>query len=373
MTKSILKTASSENASDNFRITIPVQTATWDQCPVTDADREVLLWAQQHIADQALTWAAVKRETGFDRSTIFRVLSGTYGASDWGKPVAALSDWRARVAASVPAILDAPEDGADGVSMIPSGDTCALYHNDVVRRVWTACDYAQKKSELVLVTGESRMGKTASAKAWREKTGAAASIFVEVPPVGGVRSVVEEFARALGIGKTKRKTVAEMVHSVAKGLSPRRVVILDEVARLLPSENSGTATRLETVRSILDKSGCGMVLLATQRFTGRISEGAAKYQYEQFMGRIIAPFELREFTRQDVAPIIACYIPDLSAAIVARLVELAKRPGRLGVLKSVLTVAREIAAGRKETPGNAHVEAALKWRAANMGKLVASF
>src|SRR5687767_3350480 len=76
-----------EASSANARINVPLNLSAWRSRP--DAEQKELLWFHQHILDDAMSWGAVEEALGFERSTIFRLLKGTYQAESWHKPIQA--------------------------------------------------------------------------------------------------------------------------------------------------------------------------------------------------------------------------------------------------------------------------------------------
>ena len=354
------------SSADLFRITIPIKSRAWDELPLSEDSKELLLWFHQTIIDDKMSWAQVTKEVGFSRSTIFRILNATYQADDWGGPLTKIAAFRLK---REPAAEG--QESAEIKTLRTQEDAAALpglAKTDAFDRVFGACNYALKHGKLSLIIGQSRMGKTTAAKAWRDTTGKASSIFVEVPPVGGCRALLSELAYALGIGNSSKRSIAELLRRVCDGLSPRRVVIVDEAGRLCPSSGGANAQAIEILRAILDRSGCGMVLLATERFIERAS--GSKYQFEQLLGRIELPVQLQEFTQHEIFALVEGIAPGLSSGILAKLFEVSKRPGRLGTLTAILTTARHLAKGQ---PGDLHVSKALAWRRKNMAELVKLF
>lgn len=228
----------------------------------------------------------------------------------------------------------------------------------ITKLIWTALDYALAQSTICTVEGESRMGKTASALAWRQGPHLGRSIFITAPTVGGKTSLLTDIARACGV-RIKRPTQKQLFTSIARTLNPHRILIIDEAHRLLPSSDQNpNLCALETLRDLKDRSGFGLALLTTERFSDLLH---GRYMFEQLIGRVSLPVVLPEELReQDILPIVTQFFQPSTAATTAAL-KIANSPGRLGILVERLKVAQSIARDAKQRCTSEHFLKALRF------------
>lgn len=335
------------------RIHVPIRVGAWDHIhALAPEDRDLLLWWHQHALNQGMTWAVIKEETGFDRTTMFRVLKGSYVARDWSGPLRAIRDYRERWLAR----QDAARAGT------------VFVENGPARRVFSVLDYSMASGTIGFVVGESRAGKTMAAREWARRMGEGKAVFVEAPPIGGYRALLGEIARAVGVGN-QRKSGPTLLYELRQAFSRGRILIVDEAGHLVPDggrDRTSRAPGLDCLRHIHDASGCPMVLLVTEKSVRELSDGA--YKFEQFIGRTGLVSAIPEFAAADVAPIVAQF-GQFSPAVQDALFEVACQPGRLGVVKLILQAAQRIASKEGSALGDAHVKKALAHRSTLSAKV----
>ena len=315
-------------SSPHVRINVPFNLAHWQHLPEETASE--LAWFHQHALEEGLNWKQCCAALGYSQTTVWRALKGTYEGT-WANVVEAIRGYRRIVS-----------------------DRAAIRHADfreteVTRLISGGLSYAMANKSITLIIGESRQGKTATSLYWRDANNHGRTVFVTAPVVGGPKALLKELAGGLGINRSTNSSV--MHESILRTFNENRMLIVDEAHRCLPKDRRSDPTLLELLRDIHDRTGCGLALLATSRF----SEGVkgSSYQYEQILGRIGMPVQLpREFEWEDVEPIVEQYIRQIPADLRAELLKIANAPGRLGILCETLKFASRIA-----TKSNASLDA----------------
>jgi DNA transposition AAA+ family ATPase len=158
------------------------------------------------------------------------------------------------------------------------------------------------------------------------------------------------------------------IDTLLEGQVPKNIldtfglVIVDEAHRLMPgSTRTINPANLEFLRDIHDQTGCGLALLATARFQAALEKG--EYQYEQLIGRIGMPIRLpKQIKRRDTMQIIQQFLPDPSSDTIAKSMEIANAPGRLGILVETLKVASRIASKAGDPLSDEHFTKAIAIR-----------
>ncbi len=332
-------------SSAHSRINIPLNMENWRA--LAEPVQQLLLWFHQHCLDEALDLKAAGQALNYDTSTVFRVLKGTY-EGNWSNVTKAIESYRKVV--ETRGTIQRQE----------------FVHNSITKMIFAGLDYALANNSITLVTGESRMGKTTAAKAWRDENNHGRSVFVTAPAYGGTKALLRDIAAAVGVNKNLN--VSQMHEAILRAFNRHRILIIDEAHRLMPNDRrTVNNTFLEIIRDIHDRSGCAVALLATARFDTLLKAG--EYMYEQLLGRIGMPIRLkRKIGWGDVEPIVKQFIRRPSARLQAACEEVANAMGRLGILVETVRVASRMAGKKKQDLAEEHVFAAMALRRQMQGE-----
>jgi DNA transposition AAA+ family ATPase len=328
-------------SSAHSRINVPLNLTVWRDRPQDEQD--LLTWFHQHCLDHKLTWEQACDALGYDRSNVFRILKGTYNpGGTWAKPMDAIVSYK-RIA-----------EARAGIQKNQFAE------NSISKLIWAGLDYAMANNSITMVIGESRMGKTLAAIEWAARNNHGRSVLITARPVGGTKGLARNLCQA--IGANQNQSLPAMVDSIYRGFNKNRILIVDEAHRLMPgSTRTINPANLEFLRDIHDQTGCGLALLATARFQAALEKG--EYQYEQLIGRIGMPIRLpKQIKRRDTMQIIQQFLPDPSSDTIAKSMEIANAPGRLGILVETLKVASRIASKAGEPLSDEHFTKAIAIR-----------
>lgn len=340
VTKSDAALASSAGA----RINIPLNLDNWRELPATT--QEALLWFHQHCLDQGLTLKAAAQAMGYDQSTVFRVLKGTY-TGNWSNIEAAIGSYR-RI------VLD--RGTIQRVEFV---------HNSVSRMIWAALDYAVANNSITQVTGESGQGKSIATRAWRDEHNHGRSVYVIAPALGGTKALLRAIAAAVGVNKNLN--LPQMHEALMRAFNRNRILIIDEAHRLLPTDRRSNPVNIEILRDLHDQTGCALAFISTQRFSDQLQK--TEYQFEQLLGRIGMPVRLPRLLKEaDYLPVLQQYVPKPSARLKTTAGEIVNAMGRMRVLGEVLKVATRIAGKARQDLTEEHVFKALALRKQMMGE-----
>jgi DNA transposition AAA+ family ATPase len=341
----VSKSELAKASSSKSRINIPFNLVNWKN--LDDDTTEELAWFHQHALEANLSWKDCEDALNYSQTTIWRALKGEY-AGDLAKVVQAIRSYRAIIAER-------------------TNIKHALFReNRFTKLVTGALSYALANNSITRITGESRMGKTASAKYWRDQNNHGRTVFVTAPAYGGAKALLKEIAQCLGIN---RNTAATQMHdSIIRAFNSNRMLIVDEAHRLLPNDHRSNPVLVEILRDIHDRTGCGLAILTTERFTKSVEKST--YQYEQILGRIGMPVQLpREFEWADIKPIVEQYVTGSPADLKSELLKIANAPGRLGILCETLKWGARIAEKSKTPMCPDTIRTAIASRRQMMGEL----
>lgn len=314
--KSLQAAASSANA----RINKPLNLDKWKKL---DADaQEALLWFHQHCLDRGFMWQEAADALHYDKSTVFKILDGDYEGS-WKNVCEKIHSYRR---------LDSERGTIQKNEFV---------ENSMTRLIFGGLNYAMANNSITMIIGESRMGKTIAAKAWRDINNHGRSVYVIAPAYGGTKALLRDIARCVGINKNL--AAPPMHEAILRAFNKNRMLIVDEAHRLLPGDRRTNPVNLEILRDIHDRTGCALALLATERFDIELKK--SEYMFEQLLGRIGMPVRLpRKIEPADYDGIVRQYVSRPSAKVMTACDDISNRPGRLGILVETLKMASRMAA-----------------------------
>ncbi len=311
-----------------------------------DRAAELLEWLWQY-AHQELGGSPdlLAERAGMDWTTIYRVWSGTYPAG--------LDNFCERVE-----ILK---------RRVAEGRVSRYVETPVTRRIEQALDYARDMATAVLIAGPTGCGKTQTAQDWARRNNHGRTVYVRVPSKCTRGKLVGAIAQAMG-QSSRRKDTGALEAMVAKGLGPRKVLILDEAGHIIPTHRRSGETPLEFVRDLQDTTGCAVALIVTDVYWQAMAHGPQAEFLEQFVGRISYRLTVPsdQVFRGEVEAMVRLYggvEPD------AKMVEIGGKiakaaEGRLRALVEDLVKAAMVARAQKLAMTWQHLDTARKLREA---------
>jgi len=308
------------------------------------SDQEDLLWLFGWATDEGLSRSRLCELLESDWSTVIRVAQGKYSAGI-GKFMSRVRLLRERAEHSV---------------------NTGFIETPVTERIFDLLNYALagdiRGGKMVMICGHSGRSKTESALEWCRRNNHGRAVYVECPVGGGRRALLQGVASKSRINLGRKS--ADIMDRIAKSYSSRRILVIDEVARLLPrGRRRGIPDELEFIRWLHDQSKCAVALFATWQFAEEISSGSMEVYFEQLLGRIADPLYLpQEVMISECRAICQAYVSRPSAELVKLAHTIANQPGRLRILFELLEQSAILARAKKEKLQARHLTAAWKRR-----------
>lgn len=243
---------------------------------LSEEDSEEVWWLYNYAQDNHLKEAdlAAKMKS-YDRNTLYQVFRGIYGVQKDGK----CASW-ANIVKTIREFKKIEIEEAKKKNI-------GLVDTEVKRVVWQCCDAALNDGMVSFIYGKTRIGKSVSLQAYALEHNHGQTIYIEMGSGWTRTRFVRELARKFGNGVKATKAWA-LEDAIFETLKRSNLLIVDEFHKALTTTGEKmSATVLEFIRDIRDKTRCGLVLCATKVGMERFETGANKQTFEQLIGRSI--------------------------------------------------------------------------------------
>ena len=158
------------------------------------------------------------------------------------------------------------------------------------QKVYDALDYARETRCMVLIDGDSRIGKTEAVKSWIAQNPGAAR-YVEVPSTNDELGFFRAVAKGLGMscgGSWKAVQLRSRIEEVLQ--TGQLTIVFDEAHYALPTSSCRTTIpgRINWIMTALINKGVPVAMVTTPQFMKRQKEVEQRtgWTSEQFTGRI---------------------------------------------------------------------------------------
>ncbi len=270
------------NASGGWNIPGDLVAAGIEKCP---ADcREDLRFAYEYAHTQGWTMREAAEKFTVDVSVLSRLLNGKYvnqHKQNLPPPTAMLSIVR-QIRAELAEIAHKK------TTRIPT---------PTVQDGHLLCDKLRRDHTIGWLYGPSHLGKTELALWYRDEHNHGQTVYVDVQDCNGVQDVWRAFARALHLSADC--PAYKLIPRVYKALKPdgvarsNRFVIVDEFHALTYTYLKGSSVRIINVlKSIHDKTGCAMLIIATPVAREEIESGKERKFLQQIKRRGVLEYNL---------------------------------------------------------------------------------
>lgn len=290
-----------------------------------------LLWLYGYCVDRLHgSRSALVDFIGKDWTTIWRIWMGKYGA-DITQYLERVRHFRRKAERT---------------------DKTGFVTTVVTERIFKVCDVARDNGSIVMISGPSGRSKTHSVKEWQRLNNHGRSIYVYAPETGGFSGFIKALAKAIGASENRNSPA--LANTIENSLDYRNVLIVDEMAHLLPGGRTSGIAAIEFIRGLHDRTKCGVIMVCTEIFPQQMAGGKWSQWFEQLQGRMELHLRIpQEFSRREIADICAAYTADPEPEMIKLAREIAnKRKGGVRELFRHLNRASDVA-GKLGQPVNA--------------------
>ena len=243
---------------------------------LTDDEGEEVWWLYNYAQDHHLNAADLaERMKCYDKNTLYQVFRGSYGVYKDGR----CSSWSS-VVQEIRAFKRVEVEEARKKNV-------GLIETEVKQTVWRCCDAALNDGMVSFIYGRTRIGKSVALQAYQREHNHGQTVYIEMGSGWTRTRFVRELARMFGNGVKATKSWA-LEDAIFDTLKRSNLLIVDEFHKALTTTGERqSATVLEFIRDIRDRTSCGLVLCATKVGMERFETGANRQTFEQLIGRSI--------------------------------------------------------------------------------------
>lgn len=258
---------------------------------VTEEEVSKLLWLLQVGKDRKLNLAGLAQLIDYDSTTLLRVFSGTYTAS-LDRLISQIDHFKASGSARI---------RVTHVRFVTTSISTTLFQ---------IFDTARAYQTLLLVDGESQVGKTTAAEEYQRLNNHGATYYVRMPDGGNLGEFLAALARVMGLNAHARNCTL-LKARIKSALNEKKLIIIDEIDETVIVQGGKGGIRYSTlafIRTLHDECRCGVVLIGTHIFRDEIERGRAKEILERMRRRKMATIQMPPIIPdEDMDAIAAAY------------------------------------------------------------------
>jgi DNA transposition AAA+ family ATPase len=167
----------------------------------------------------------------------------------------------------------------------------------------------------------------------------------------------------MAMGISHGRTNYDLARSIENSLDYRNILVIDELAHLYPTGKASSLQAIEFVRGLHDRTGCGVILVATDGLPQIMAGGKWGQWFEQLLGRVELHLRIpAKFSRREIADLCGAFTDDPSPELIKMAGDIANaRKGGIRELMRHLTRASQAATKRNEPMGVNHLVAAYEF------------
>lgn len=234
---------------------------------IDEKQAELIRWAFAWAKTSNMSLGAAGEAIGLSATTLQRVFTGQYGA-DYAGPLAKIANFRKLVEAR------------------SSRKDVGFIETSIWRKTDAGCTSALNDQLPVFLYGPSQIGKTTCLLEWARRHNHGTSKYVRMPAACTFGYFVQSVAAACFIPTSRQTRINEMRDRIARSIDSKNLLIVDEFHQALVTVGALCATQImEFIREIYDRTGCGIVLSATNVGERELERGERAGIYDQLRRR----------------------------------------------------------------------------------------
>lgn len=232
------------------KLRIPGDAVNKATADLKDNQRSAIRWLHGYAMQHNLNLPELSKLVRYDASTLHRVFWGKYNGN------------LEAVSKEILRFKQLEEKRQRGRKL-------DFIETSLSQRIWQSCRWALEFQRLVYIIGETQTGKTTNLKQYALDHNHGETTYMVVPTGGTMNQCLAELATVLRI--SPRNKTGELRRRIIDSFDDRMLLIVDEAHQCVLTERR--LNFLEFVREIHDRTGCGVVISATQDLWDEIEAG----------------------------------------------------------------------------------------------------
>ena len=233
---------------------------------VTDEQGDVVRWFYQWAQGGGMSLSAAARAVEISPTSLYRLFTATYAASYDGL-VAKLEKFR-RVEERRARRMDV-----------------GFVETSTWRKIDAVCTQALTMQMPAFIYGPSQMGKSKCLEEFARRNNHGTTKYIRMPCAPSFSYFVKTIGRACFIGYSS-ENIDHIRDRVCNALTSRNLLIVDEFHQAMVTANEKVSVKvMEFIREIYDRTGCGIVLCATDVGRAEVEQGRNAGTYDQLRRR----------------------------------------------------------------------------------------
>ena len=234
---------------------------------LSEEDGEEIFWLYSYAQEYHLREADLAEKIGVDKTTLYRVFRGSYGAASWANVVKSIKDFKT---------VELEEMKKKNIGII---DT------EVKKTVFSACQAALNDGMPAFIYGASQIGKTTALMEFERLNNHGRTVYLRMGSGWTRPRLVRELALKFGNGVKATKCWA-LEDAIFGSLTRYNLLIIDEFHLALETSTDASAkAMMEFVREVYDRTGCGLVMSSTKVGLAGLEGGKNQLLFDQLRRR----------------------------------------------------------------------------------------
>ena len=234
---------------------------------LSEEDGEEIFWLYSYAQEYHLREGDLADKVGVDKTTLYRVFRGNYGAASWANVVKAIRDFKT---------VAIEEMKKKNIGIIET---------EVKKTVFSACQAALNDGMPAFIYGASQIGKTTALLEFQRLNNHGRTVYLRMGSGWTRPRLVRELAVKFGNGVKATKCWA-LEDAIFGSLTRYNLLIIDEFHLALETSSEASAkAMMELIREIYDRTGCGLVMASTKVGMAGLEGGKNQMLFDQLRRR----------------------------------------------------------------------------------------
>lgn len=311
------------------RLERAVQSLVREGC-ITDDQGDEIRWFYQWAQGNRMSLSAAGRAADISPTSVYRLFTASYAAAYDG------------LVGKIAKFHRLEEQRAKRLDV-------GFIETATWRKIAAVCSQALNMQLPAFIYGPTQMGKTTCLEEFARRNNHGTTKFIRVPAAPSFSYFVKTVGRACFIGYSS-DNIDHIRDRIYNSITSRNLLIFDEFHQAMVTVGDKVSAKIwEFIREIYDRTGCGIVLCATDVGLVEVEQGRNAKTYNQLRARGMTKLVLPSMpAASDIRKIAAAFDLPAPEGRVAETIRKMLKTSGLGMYVKYLQAAHVLAKNRKE-------------------------